>query len=119
MGAWVIGHNIAGYMPESDTYAYAEWQEAHDAFVEMCREYAEENDEANDAMAEPDWSDDDYGSMRACVDSILKDSDHKSLTVFGPDGNPACGMTVADNDDRWISFWLQWEPTREPDDDAE
>lgn len=114
MGAWVIGHNLAGYLPEADTYAYAEWQDAYDAFVEMCREYADENDEANDEMATPEWSEDDYGSMRACVDSILADRD-----ATRGEGHPA-GMIVADSDDRRISFWMQWEETRDPDaDDAE
>lgn len=115
MGAWVIGHNLAGYLPESDTHAFADYGEARAAFADMAREYADENDEANDAMAAEDWSDEDYGSMRATVDSILADHDH--LGAEGPDGGRQCGMIVGDSDDRRISFWLSWSDDREPEGD--
>jgi hypothetical protein len=110
MGAWVIGRNLAGYLPESDTYAYPDHAEAAEAFVEMVREYADDDDERNDEHAEPDWADDDYGTMRATVDSILADGD-----ATGPDGG--MGMVVGDSDDRPISFWLMWSDDREPYDD--
>lgn len=110
MGAWVIGHNIAGYLPESDTVAYADRSEALEAFVSMCREYADEDDERNDALALADWSGEDFGSMRATVDSIVRDGDHRSVR------DESAGMVIADSDDRRVSFWMQWEPTREPND---
>lgn len=65
MGAWVVGHNLAGYLPESDTVAYEEWSDAVEQFEAMACEYADDDDEANDADEEPDWTDEDYGSMRA------------------------------------------------------
>lgn len=109
MGAYVIGHNIAGYLPEGDTHSFATFPEALEGFENMAREYADDADEINDALAEPDWSEDDYGTMRACVDSIIADRDHIAV-----DGNSA-GMIVDDNHNRDISFWLRWEHTREPD----
>lgn len=109
MGAYVIGHNLAGYMPESDTHSFATFPEALEAFENMAREYADSDDEANDALAEPDWSEEDYGSMLAMVNSIIADRDHVAMDEY------QAGMVVTDNSDRSISFWLQWEPTREPD----
>jgi len=111
MGAWVIGHNLAGYLPESDTYAFQDYSEAESAFRDMCREYADADDEAADSLAAEDWTEDDYGRMRAIVDSILADGDH-----VGTDDDPLlCGMVVADSDDRRISFWLVWSDDRDPD----
>jgi len=113
MGAWVIGHNLAGYLPESDTYAFQNYSEAESAFRDMCREYADADDALNDMLADEFWSDDDYGTMRAIVDSILADGDHVGFP--GPNGNPHCGMIVVDSDDRRISFWLVWSDDRDPD----
>lgn len=113
MGAWVIGHNLPGYLPESDTYAYECHRDAYDSFKEMCREYADRDDEGHDSLAEPDWSDDDYGSMRACVDSIISNHDDGSWRG----GKHEAGMMVRDSDDRPISFWLVWSDDRDPAED--
>jgi hypothetical protein len=111
MGAWVTGHNLAGYMPESDTYAYETWKEAVAGMVADAQDYADTDDEANDAMADADWADEDYGSMRATVDAILADDGPRE------EGKP-WSMQVADSDDRRIVFWLQWEATRNADEES-
>lgn len=115
MGAWVVGRNLAGYLPESDTYAFADWADAYETFKDEARTYADENDELNDELASPDWSEDDYGSMRATVDSILADGDDRKHGLSGQ--NESAGMVVGDSDDRPISFWLQWSDDREPEED--
>lgn len=117
MGAWVIGRNVAGYLPETDSHAYAEHGDAYEAFKDMAREYADEDDAANDEHAEPDWADDDYGTMRATVDSILSDGDHLDAHAasLGMETGSA-GMTVADSQGRRIEFWLEWNENEVPDD---
>lgn len=124
-GAWVIGHNIAGYLPEADTHAFQTWQEARDSFVVMVQEYADENDESAyqrlsetaDISDYPDYEANGYGDdepmMRATVDSILTDDGPDFPDLQGKD----YGITVDDNGGRTISFWLQWSPDREPGDD--
>lgn len=122
MGSWVTGHNLPGYLPESDTYAVADWRQAADALALEMREYADENDEAAyahlTATANPaDYPDhensgygDDEPSMRATVDSILADDGPCEV------GKDWSGW-VADSDDRQIVFWLAWSDDREPDED--
>lgn len=111
MGAFVIGHNLAGYLPEGDTHSFATFPEALAAFGNMVREYADNDDEANDSMSEADWADEDYGSMRAEVDAVLADPSRFHVAA----DERSAGMILMDNDNRSVSFWLQWEPTREPD----
>jgi serine/threonine protein phosphatase PrpC len=119
MGAWVIGHNMFGRsrstLSEFDTPAYATWNEAADALANDMREYADSNDEANDAMAEEDWTDEDYGSMRATVDAILHDfSIERSHNIwYGKDWS----CWVADSGDSRVVFWLHWSDDRESDED--
>jgi hypothetical protein len=110
MGAWVTGHNLAGYMPESDTYAYETWKEAVAGMVADAQDYADTDDEHHNGMADETWTDEDYGSMRATVDAILADD--------GPrEEGKSWSMWVADSDDRRIVFWLQWEATRDADEE--
>lgn len=111
MGAFVVGRNLAGYLPESDTDAYATFPEALTAFENMAKEYADKDDEANDELEESDWTDEEYGSMRATVDSILADA---SRLHVGADERSAA-MIVQDSDGRPVSFWVQWEESREAD----
>jgi hypothetical protein len=121
MGAWVIGHNLAGYLPESDTYAYETWQDAWDGFVGEIEHYADTDDDAAYAclsatadMADyPDRENSGYGddepSMLASVKAWLTDD------------SPAEGSEVThyetDNDERLIAFWLVWSDDREPDEE--
>lgn len=67
-GAWAVGLNTAGYLPEADVLTFATWEEAKDAYVAMCHEWADSDDESFE-----DGQPDSIGSSRACVDSILSD----------------------------------------------
>lgn len=109
MGAWVVGHNLAGYLPESDTYAYETWADAVVGLKADARDYADADDDRNDAMEDVDWTDEDYGSMHSTVDSILADD--------GPAEGEPYQMMVNDSDGRNIVFWLQWEDTRNADEE--
>ena len=106
MGAWTVGHNLAGYMPESDVWAFAEWQDAADTYIAEARRYADEDDE----MAEEDGN--ESPTMRATVDAILSDP---SFPL--EDGKPY-GMVVEDNRGRNISLWLDWSDEDPPEDDG-
>ena len=123
-GAWVIGHNLAGYLPESDTYAYAEWTDAADALKDEMEQYADQDDDAtSDHLAAtavltdyPDYANSGYGddepSMLAQVKAIYADQD-------GPRDGQGWSALLTDGRDRHIAFWLQWEPTRDPDADED
>lgn len=109
MGAWTVGHNLTGYLPESDVFAYEEWADAVEGFKAEARDYAETNDDAAaEGMTEEEWTA-EPPSMLATVDSILADDP----PVEGKD----FAMIVADSDDRRITFFLAWSDDREPDDD--
>lgn len=118
MGAWTVGRNLAGYLPESDVSAFAEdeYDEAVSFYLSEARDYADRDDEANDEHAESDWTDEDYGSMRATVDSIIRDGDDVHLGLTS--GQRERGMIVRDNEDRPISFWLAWDDSAEADDES-
>lgn len=125
MGSWVIGHNMAGYLPESDTLALADWDDAATGYRVMVVEYCDtDDDHAYDVLTElaalfpQDYPDresgggygDDEPSMRATADSILTDDP--------PLPGQEHGMVIVDGDGRPIAFWLTWSPDRLPDDDT-
>lgn len=115
MPAWVIGHNLAGYMPESDTYAYADRADAARALIDLMRDYADRDDDAAYEWLPADAHDDDHPTMLATVNSLIADRD-------GPDGNGITGdwgYVIEDACGRPISFWLMWSPDRDPDSDDE
>jgi hypothetical protein len=102
VGAWVIGQNVAGYLPEpDDTPAFADWSAAADALREMMRDYADRDDE--------DAFEDDQPAMRAAADSILADD--------GPETGVDWACQVVDGRGRPIVFWVSWSDDRYPDDD--
>lgn len=119
-GAWVIGHNLAGYLPEADTQAFETWAGAWEGFEIMVREYASNDDAegyeylAATAVPEdyPDYETNGYGDDEPCmagaVASVLKDSI--------PTEDEGYAFISEDHQGRRISFWLQWSPDREPDD---
>lgn len=111
MGAWVAGHNLAGYLPESDTVAYETWKDAVAGMVADAQDYADRDDDHNDDMADETWTDEDYGSMRAEVDSTLADDGPRD------EGKPF-EMCITDNDGRHIVFWVQFEITRNADEES-
>lgn len=50
-GCWHVGHNLAGYMPESDVQCFVSRADAISALHSEMEEYADENDEGYDALA--------------------------------------------------------------------
>lgn len=110
MGAWVAGHNILGYLPEADTVAYETWKDAVVGMVADAKDYADTDDEHHDDTADETWAKDDYGTMRAQVDSALADD--------GPTvADQSFRMCIVDNDGRPIVFWVHWEITRDADEE--
>lgn len=112
MGAWVVGNNLAGYRPESDTYAFAEWADAAEYLEASMREYADADDDAAydvSTLAElEDW---DQPSMLAHVEAIFGDNDGPVREDRG------WSAVVEDNSYRRIEFWLTWSDYRDPEDD--
>lgn len=113
-----IGHNIAGYMPETDVEWFANREEAAKRLADVMREYADQNDEiAGEALPQDaetarahgyavtddgiDYGDDEP-AMRATVDSILTDDDPETSTG-------AWLAYVEDDRGRSIAFWLHAE----------
>ncbi len=125
MGAWVVGRNLAGYLPESHTYAFRDWNEAYEQFVLLACEYADEEDDLayewlqENAVPEdyPDYANSGYGddepSMLATVKAILRDGDDRAHGLTGT--NEPAGMALEDSNGRRIAFWLDWSDDREPD----
>ena len=119
MGAWVIGHNLAGYSPEADTEAYETRDEAVSAFVTMVEYYADRDDDAtwdvvtSEYDSENDVPEDEMPAMLATVKSILKDDGPNAPDLASKD----YGMLVEDGRGRDISFWLQWSDDSEPDEE--
>jgi hypothetical protein len=120
IGAWVVGRNIAGYMPESDTMSFVEWSDAWTAMWDEARRYADEDDAlweelpcSCEAEGRTEHRDECYGTMRATVDSMSTDA---AMDPTAQDTD--WSMTVNDYNDRPIAFWVQWNG-EEVADDAE
>lgn len=114
MGAWVVGHNAAGFLPTTEPDEFETWQEAAEHVKDLMIEYAEGTDAAEfDRLAidrgytsYEEVPEDEYPSMEATVGAILKDD--------GPrETEKAWSAWAQDNDYRLIEFWLMWS------DDAE
>jgi hypothetical protein len=112
-----VGHNLAGYMPESDVSCHTDYAEAVADLVAEMRDYANSDDEGTLAYLEdlarsypndyPRAEQGDFGddtpSMLATVESILADD--------GPSATPAeYSAHVTDGMDRTIVFWLSMAP---------
>lgn len=112
MGAWTVGHNLAGYLPESDVWAFVEWQDAADMYVAEVQRYADEDDEmAAEDMTEDEWQA-EPPAMRATVDAILSDPS------FPLENGKPYGMVIEDGRGRMISLWLDWSDEDPPEDDG-
>jgi hypothetical protein len=97
MGAWTVGHNLAGYLPESDLKVYDDWAEAFTGFLEEMKDYAE--------------SDEDLAVILDSKASMLIQLDEWNTrwAADGPEGeNIPVGAIFEDSRGRLISFWLQW-----------
>lgn len=114
MGAWVTGHNMLGYLPEADTVAFETWKEAVASMVADAESYADTDDEMCDEMATEDWADDDFGSMRATVDATLTDDGPPDMP---PAESHSWMMCIHDHNEWPIVFWVQWEITRDADEE--
>lgn len=111
MGAWVVGHNLAGYLPESDVIAFDDYSDALDALVSEMRFYADSDDDSAWELiqSDPDAADDEAPSMSAQVGAIVTDEvkpGHLSGDV---------GWLLEDNSGRMVSFWLQWSDESDAD----
>jgi hypothetical protein len=124
-GAWVVGYNRPGYMPETDTDAFAEWSDAVSVLKETALEYADTDDDAAyQTLSEtavradyPDFENSGYGddepSMKATVQAIIRDE----IEPLSLNADRDVTFTVSDNDDRPMVFWVQWSTDRTPDED--
>ena len=123
MGAWVIGHNLAGDLsgPDAVSVSYAEWADAWSGFEAMITDYADTDDDAardvlNDTAVPADYPDyensgygDDEPSMLADVKSWLADD--------SPSPGDSVSFSATDNNGRTIVFWLIWSDDRNADED--
>lgn len=117
-GAWVVGHNMPGYLPTADTYAVADWFDAWAILAGELDRYAEDDDNAYQEIEcghadEEDHDAECFGATRALVDGIMADAEREGLVNENQDFT----VTVADNDDRLTTFFLVWSPDSEPDED--
>lgn len=113
-----IGHNLAGYSPETDPEWFADRDAATERLADVMREYADQADEtAGEALPTDletarahgyavadgviDYGDDEP-AMRATVDSILADD--------GPEtGSGSWTAYAEDGRGRSIAFWIHAE----------
>lgn len=109
MGAWVVGNNLTGYGPESDTYAFAEWADAAKQLESTMRHYADADDDAAYAYTLDGYREWEQPLMLAHVEAILTDD--------GPRDGEGWSAAVEDNNFRLIVFFLAWSDDREPEDD--
>lgn len=120
MTIWTTGHNLAGFLPETDPTFHVDRDAAVLALASAMREYADADDES--AWVElPDNTDeaiaqgyailedgsieygDDAPSMRATVDAFLTDD--------GPDRTDGAWLAFVDDHRGWtIAFWIQEAP---------
>lgn len=117
-GAWVVGSNMPGYMPDGDPYAVADWFDGWAILRGDLERYAEQDDDLWMELdcghtSEDDHDSECYGSTRALVDAILADGEREG--AFEPNQDVEIG--VADNEDRPRVFFLVWSPDSDPDED--
>jgi hypothetical protein len=126
-GSWVIGHNVAGYLPNPDvTHAYADRSDAATALADLMRDYADADDSETAEMLPNDpvtarahgytvtGDGVDYGddepSMRAEADAVLADD--------GPGRVPGdWSASLLDGSGHRAEFRLMWSAGRSADTD--
>lgn len=120
-GAWVYGHNLAGYLPESDVMAFADWPDAKAGFEEMLTQYCQADDEtamdiAEDARArlfdEDDTTDDRVPEFPDSADMMERASNLLAGTPMVEGKGYA--VQLPDHRGRVIELWLKWEKTALP-----
>lgn len=128
MGAWVTGHNLAGYLPTADTYAHDSWDTAWRALRDEMESYADHDDESEWQVlpGDPDVArahgytvadngeidyGDDWPAMKAHVHAVWKDD--------GADRFPDAdwSTSVTDGAGRSIEFWLMWSEDSDPEEE--
>lgn len=107
-GAWTVGNNIIGHELGSLSGSFACWADALVSYVDMCREWADNEDEAFDREKEREaeeaswYGELDLGVARPTVESILKDTP--------PVSNEDYSMSLSPNG---LSFdtlmWIKWD----------
>jgi hypothetical protein len=97
---YTVGRNLAGYMPESDTFTTSDPALAVQVLESTMRGYADTDDDFA-AWAVAGEGEDDGPMMLATVESILRDDP--------PQEGEEYGAIVEDNAGRDISFWIYVE----------
>lgn len=124
-GAWVVGYNNAGSLPDPDnTRGYAEWDDAWRAVREEMEYYAQSDDaSARDALpTDPEEArahgytvtdegidyGDDEPSMHADVRAVF--------AVDGPPSTPETdwGQSILTNNGTRVEFWIVFDADRIP-----
>lgn len=100
MGAWVVGKNITGYLPESDVWATEDWSSAmsalRDDLVRFGDDLAMQCGEESDEVAEID----------AAIVEADKATPDADFLIYVSGGMPLD-----------TAFWVTWEPEAEADND--
>jgi hypothetical protein len=115
MGAWTVGYNVAGYLPEAEVLAFSDWATAYDALREEIQEYARGNDEDGDGVFSTGKS------MEEQIEGIQGELEQGSA-FFTAQEEKARGLVTVTLDDRngqQIEFWLQWSEGVTPDADPD
>lgn len=118
-GAWVIGDNAPGRLPDTadEASAFADRDDAVRALSEVMRAWADEDDEANDADLDPDHNtEDDYGTTGALVAAMLSASEH---VLTGPGLTGDVSTTATANDGTPREFWIMWDADAIADPDTD
>lgn len=73
MTVWIVGHNLTGYLPETDPYAYDDHASARDALAEDIAFHADHEEQQ-----------DTYDALRAAeAELLLVDMDTEWSTIIG------------------------------------
>lgn len=91
-GAYIVGQNMVGYLPESEPYAYSSWEDAKAGLIW-------EVDRAGDHLCDGDED------MRAEADELSGEMEDLNLS-----NGPEWGTVVG-----YMSYWINYDPDVIPD----
>jgi hypothetical protein len=118
VGAWVAGHNLAGYSPDPDNVAaFATWGEAWAYLADEATRQAEQDDDAvwldvHDVNGAP--CDECAPRMLAQVEACVSE---RLWTENGVTEDAEHAFVVEDSAGRSIVWWVHWSPESTPDED--
>lgn len=98
MAAWVVGHNMQGYMPESEPYATASWIHARDIMVSDLEHFAE--------------------SLFDAADDVAEGVDHSKAPIWGYIEEAKKAPLFQDISvlTEGMAWWVTWSEDAHPDD---